>query len=161
MTLAWSGYRPGALARLLDLQISTYAARLGFGLGFETRVAADMADFLGRLDPTRDLFLLAIENDIIVGGITIDGEDAADGRAHLRWLVVAPEARGRGLGHQLMDRALAFCRDHGLRRVWLTTVAELSEAAALYRTAGFRVVSEIRGTTWGREATEQTLALDL
>ncbi len=161
MTVTWTGYRPGALARLLDLQISTYAPRLGFGLGFETRVAAEMADFLARHDPARDLFLLAETDGVILGGITLDGEDSAAGLGHLRWLVVAPEARGRGLGRRLLERAVAFGREAGLNRLWLTTVADLTEAGTLYRRAGFRVTEERRGETWGRTATEQTLVLDL
>ena len=61
----------------------------------------------------------------------------------------------------MLDRALAFSRETGLSHLWLTTVAELHEAAALYQSAGFRVRSEEQATTWGREATEQTLILEL
>lgn len=61
-----------------------------------------------------------------------------EGVVELRKMYLAPAFRGRGLGRLLMERALAWCRDHGVRRVELETAGVLVEAIGLYRSYGFR-----------------------
>jgi len=50
---------------------------------------------------------------------------------------------------------MAFCRRTGRRLVHLDTFAGLDAARALYERAGFRLVAEQAGETWGRVVTEQ------
>lgn len=58
----------------------------------------------------------------LVGGV---GLELAGDAALLRSLVVAPQARGTGLGHALVDAALELARERGVSEVWLlTTTAE-------------------------------------
>lgn len=158
-----NGYRPGAVGRILALQIETYAQALGFGRAFEAKVGADMAAFLGRYDPVRDLFLLALDGEAVVGGVTIDrGEhDPALGLAHLRWFILDPVCRGRGIGQALLARAAAFARQHGDRQIYLWTVDALPTARHLYDRAGFVLAEQGIDTTWGKAMTEQKLVLDL
>lgn len=158
-----AGYRPGAVGRLLALQIETYAGDLGFGRAFEARVGADMADFLTRYDPGRDLFLLAVDDDQVVGGITLDrGEHAPDLRlAHLRWFILGPKARGQGIGRALLTRAVDFARGHGDAEIYLWTVEALPTARHLYDRAGFVVDEEMTAKTWGKVMVEQKLVLRL
>ena len=59
-------------------------------------------------------------------------------------LVVAPEdARGRGLGTQLMAQAEAEARTRGCRNLWLDTYA--FQARAFYERLGFEVFGQIDG----------------
>jgi ribosomal protein S18 acetylase RimI-like enzyme len=53
----------------------------------------------------------------------------------------APEFRRRGLARQLMDTALAWCRDNGVDTVVLHASAE---ARALYESLGFVASNEMR-----------------
>lgn len=62
----------------------------------------------------------------------------ADGACELRKMYLAKEARGRGVGKRLLDRALAFARGRGFARIELETASVLDTAIALYRAAGFR-----------------------
>ena len=57
-------------------------------------------------------------------------------------MYVAEDARGRGLGRALLDRALAWAREHGYRYVHLDTTDAMVAARALYESAGFRAVGE-------------------
>jgi GNAT superfamily N-acetyltransferase len=60
--------------------------------------------------------------------------------ARVAWLedmVVAPEARGRGIGGALVDAALAQARAAGCRRVTLLTDADNADAHRFYRRHGF------------------------
>jgi putative acetyltransferase len=53
-------------------------------------------------------------------------------------LAVDPETRGRGIGRRLTERAIAFARERGARRVTLSTNSGLTTAIRLYETLGFR-----------------------
>lgn len=158
-----STYVPGAMGRLLALQIETYAPALGFGRAFEAKVGADMAEFLGRYDSARDLLLTALVGDRVVGGITLDrGEhDPALGLVHLRWFVVDSALRGQGIGRALLTQAVDFARACGDRQIYLWTVADLPAARRHYDALGFVLAEQMRAATWGREMSEQRLVLDL
>jgi len=151
----WDGYRPGVLGELVALQTRYYAASHGFGQPFECKVAREMAAFLERLDPARDLFRTVWRGERLLGSLTLDASEAADGElAHLRWLFVVPEARDRGLARALLDEALAQARRGGKSGAYLTTIDNLEAAARLYRGAGFVVTETHSGESWGRMVTE-------
>lgn len=157
-----STYIPGAMGRLLALQIETYAPALGFGRAFEAKVGADMAEFLGRYAPDRDLLLTALVEGRVAGGITLDrGEhDPVLGLAHLRWFVVDPALRGQGIGRALLTRAVDFARGRGDRQIYLWTVADLPAARRCYDAMGFVLAEQMCAATWGKAMTEQRLVLD-
>jgi len=147
------GYLPGTIGEIAALHARFYAREQGFGVLFETKVAAESAGFCARFDPARDGLWLLVDGGRILGSIAIDGA-AADG-AHLRWFIVADAARGRGYGRRMLADAMAFCRRAGHRRVHLSTFAGLDAARALYEQAGFRLVHETEGETWGAPVREQ------
>ncbi len=151
------GYIPGALGQLVALQTLEYRDSHGFGLVFETRAATEMADFLGNLDPARDLFLLARAGDRILGSVSIDGSKAP--LARLRWFIVTSEARGRGLGWTLLDRAVTFCRERGFEGIYLTTIDRLDASAHLYERAGFTLTHAEAGDQWGNTTVEKRYEL--
>lgn len=149
------GYRPGALAGIVGLHIRYYANEWGFGLAFETKVAAELAEFLQRMQPSRDLFLVAYEADEPVASIVVDVSGGGPEGAHLRWFVVGEAARGRGLGRDLLGRAIAHCDALGCATIWLTTFAGLGAARALYEQAGFVLVAESDIDQWSGGVREQ------
>lgn len=63
-------------------------------------------------------------------------------RYQLARMAVAPEARGRGYGEQLMSAALAKARQRGAHTVYLNTNTVLAPAIALYRKHGFVTIAE-------------------
>lgn len=152
-----SGWRPGLVGEIVR-EIGRYCARdWGFGADFEAKVAHELGAFLARLDPARDRLFSVRDGDAFLGGLVIDGSDPAlaPGEAHLRWFIVADAARGRGIGGALIDAATAFLDSTGYRSCYLTTFAGLDAARALYARAGFRLVAEADGATWGRKVREQ------
>jgi len=62
-------------------------------------------------------------------------------RANILNVYTAPECRRLGLARQLMDVALAWCRDHGIRTVILHAS---TEGRTLYEGFGFRPTNEMR-----------------
>lgn len=151
--------RPGDLGRVATLHGELYAREYGLGPIFEAYVAETLAELGKRDTPDRDRLWLAERDGRLVGSIGIVGREG--GAAQLRWLLVAPEARGQGLGQRLLDAALAFCRDGGCASVYLWTISILPTAAAMYRRVGFRKTAETGPSWWGREVIEERYDLAL
>ncbi len=162
-TVELTGYTPGALGRITELQASYYAAYWNLGLYFEAKAATEMAAFLTHFDPARDGAWFAKVNGEIVGGVFIDGSDANGQGARLRWFIIDPAHQGQGLGNRLMAEAVSFCESKGYRRVYLTTFAGLNTARHLYEKFGFRLSHEEDGRrlTGTSTLTEQVFELIL
>lgn len=157
-----AGYYPGILADIAGAHARYYAQAWSFGHVFEAKVAADLAGFLVNSQPNRDLLLVAKRpDDRFLGSILIDAGDVANSGAHLRWFIVAPEAQRTGLGKQLLDRAIGFCREQKYRHIYLYTFAGLDSARRLYEQAGFKLTAEQEADTWGRPMREQRFDLEL
>jgi GNAT superfamily N-acetyltransferase len=147
-------YQPGDLGRLATLNVVYHTTEWDFpGPFFEAKIAAGMAAFLETLAaPGNGWWSAELDGDY-VGGIVIDGNNAA--AAQLRWFILSDKARGQGLGRQLLDTAMNHCRARGFPLVFLSTFRGLDTARALYERAGFRLVHESEDTTWGTPKTEQ------
>ncbi len=148
------GYVPGALGRIAELHARYYHQHWGFGLFFEAKVAADLAEFLRAYQPARDRLWTAIDGERIVGSIALDRRHDP-GPAHLRWFILDAGAQGRGLGGQLMAELLAFSDQHAVPQIFLNTFAGLDAARHLYERAGFALTHEQLDTTWGVPVREQ------
>ncbi len=155
------GYVPGAIGRVVELHGAYYHADWGFGAFFEAKVAGGLADFINRYDDERDGLWTAAVKGRIEGGIAIDGIHASQEGAHLRWFIISDALRGHGVGKQLIDTALDFCRNNKYPRVYLWTFAGLHTARNLYEKAGFVLVEQHRGAQWGTEVEEQRFELRL
>jgi GNAT superfamily N-acetyltransferase len=77
--------------------------------------------------------------------------DEGAGLATLRWFVLDPGLRGRGLGRRLLAEVLETARDAGYERIGLETFSDLRAAAHLYRSFGFELLWSQTGPRWGRE----------
>ena len=154
-------YIPGSIGRVAELHGIYYHQYWNFTVFFEAKVAAELSEFLGRYDEKRDGFWTASLNGRVEGSITIDGIHAEKEGAHLRWFIVSDVLRGRGIGNQLIKKALDFCRNQGYRRVNLWTFEGLGAAKHLYDKNGFKLVEEYRGIQWGIEVNEQRFELSL
>jgi GNAT superfamily N-acetyltransferase len=156
-----SGYRPGAIGRIVQLHGESYANLAGFGLAFESLIARELSAFCESLDESRDGIWLALRDGVIEGSIAIQSTGMPLGQAHLRWFVVSEALRGAGVGRALLDEAIGFCRQTGQSSLDLWTFEGLDAARSLYERAGFRLAFERRGRRWGAEVKEQRFQLDL
>lgn len=154
-----TGLEPGDIGYIIYLHGVLYAQEYALDKTFEGDVAIRMGEFARIYDPRKDYFAVAELDGKIVGSIVING--LSEETAQLRWFLVHPDARGRGLGHKLIDGALAFCRERGFKKVNLWTISELKAAAHLYRQAGFTVTRDETHEIWGAPRTEQEYELTL
>ena len=150
-----TGYVPAIIGRVVEMLQLYMNKHYGFGAAFEARIAADLGEFVMRIDaPPNEIWRAEIGGKI-VGSISIDGEDLDDGLAHLRWFIVGDEIRGGGAGNALLSRALAFCDKRGFRETHLWTVRGLDAARTLYEYHGFELAEEYYGDQWGANVLEQ------
>ena len=150
-----SGYRPGLIGQVTALHARFYAEAAGFGRAFEAIVATGLSEFSTRLHNPANAIWTVVADDEILGSIAIDGEDLGDGRAHLRWFIMAETLRGSGHGGRLLDAALAFVDARGHPETHLWTFAGLDAARRLYESRGFALAEERPGAQWGKEMREQ------
>jgi ribosomal protein S18 acetylase RimI-like enzyme len=91
------------------------------------------------LVPPRGAFLVAsIDGETVAGGCV---KTIAPRVGYLKRMWVAAAARGLGLGRRMLEELEAETRALGLTTLRLETNKALTEAIALYRSAGYREVS--------------------
>ena len=149
------GYRPGIVGRIVSMHADYYSREHGFGLAFESKVAAGLAAFIPRADkPGNHIWTATVDGDI-AGSIAIDSEDLGTGEAHLRWFITDDRLRGSGAGRDLLTRAVHFCDEQRLPAIQLWTFAGLDAARYLYENLGFTLTEEFSGAQWGATVIEQ------
>ena len=118
--------------------LGEYFAELGrrFEGGFDPAVVE--AARPEELRPPAGLFLVATlrGEPVGCGGLKLRGRGPAD----LKRMWVAPSARGLGLGRRLLSELEERARAAGASSVRLETNRSLTEAIALYRSAGYEEV---------------------
>lgn len=149
------GYIPGCIGRIAQLHASYYSATHAFGVGFEAKVARELADFCQNYKAGRDGIWLVQRDGCIEGSVVIDGTNAESHGAHLRWFITSDAIRGQGVGTQLLAKAIEFVQACGYRTTYLWTFSGLDAARHLYEAQNFQLVHESPGNQWGSVVTEQ------
>jgi len=152
------GIKPGDIGAIVQLHGTLYAREYGLDHTFEGYVAAAMGEFAVKYNERNDYLGVAEQDLQVLGSIAIVGHEDL---AQLRWFIVHPELRGQGVGKQLLDGAITFCRQRKFTSVFLWTISELNTAARLYKAAGFRLTEQHTHEIWGAVHTEERYDLDL
>jgi GNAT superfamily N-acetyltransferase len=142
--------RPGDLGEIVRHHGRMYLEQYGLDSTFEGHVAASVAGAGKRPFPRENEGIWIVERDGEHAG-SIGLTDEGDGLAMLRWVVLDPELRGRGIGRRLVEEVLAFAEAAGYERVALETFSDLTAAARIYRSNGFELQWEETRPRWGRE----------
>ena len=150
--------RPGDLGTVIHLHGVHYAREWQLDTTFEPYVAAPLADFVLK-GPDAGRLWLAELNSEVVGSIALVKTDSGEGQ--LRWFLLTPGGRDRGLGQQLIAHTLDYARHQGLSHIFLWTFDGLAAAQHLYRKAGFRETQRTTQSLWGRNLVEIRMDLDL
>lgn len=113
-----------------------------FGASYEESVALPREQAIARLSPPDGGFVLAaFDATGALSGIVGFARSVGLKSRHkgLIWGVyVVPEARGAGVARQMLEAAIARCRETaGVEEVLLTVGADNSSARALYDSLGF------------------------
>ena len=150
--------KPGDLGQIVKLHGMLYAAEYGLDHTFEPYVAAPMAAFVLRADPRERIWIVESGAEV-AGSVAIVA--AAPTEAQLRWLLLAPQTRRRGLGRRLVTEAVAFARSCGYQEVFLWTLGHLEAALQVYRHLGFQRTETKPHRLWGQDLVEEKYVLSL
>ena len=143
------GYSPGIVGDVTAMHGRYYAREWKLTPNFEFQVARELCEYFEHYDEGSDLALSVREDDAARGFIAISRNRVELYEANIRWFIVDESIRGKGLGRQLLDAALAHCREIGVRRLELNTFGSLAAAKALYSSAGFTNVDSQPFDGWG------------
>jgi DNA-binding MarR family transcriptional regulator/GNAT superfamily N-acetyltransferase len=138
--------RPGEIGHIIARHGAIYARDFAYPPVFEHYVVQAFADFLAGFTPPRDRIWIAELGGQFAGSIA--SKALPDATAQLRFLLVEPEARGRGLATQLVRRVLDHARAGGDRRIILDTASDLAAARAIYAAHGFRRTESTLDAPW-------------
>ena len=150
--------RPGDVGYVTYLHGTLYAAEFGWDHTFEAYVAGPLSEF-AKTRNERERIWIVESKGILAGSIAI--VEASNDEAQLRWFLIQPDLRGKGIGRFLIAEAIEFCRESGYARVFLGTERGLRTAARLYESFGFRLTDEKTHESWGTVVTEQRYELNL
>jgi len=150
--------RPGDIGYLTYLHGVLYADEYGWDHTFEAYVAGPLAEF-AKSHTGRDRIWIIEMDGIVSGSIAI--VEASTTEAQLRWFLLHPTLRGKGIGRRLMEAAVHFCRASGYSKICLWTTSNLTAAASLYESFGFHITEEATHEAWGAVVTEQQYELYL
>jgi ribosomal protein S18 acetylase RimI-like enzyme len=143
------------LTQAAQFCLRSYFAELDdrFEDGFEPElsISADAADLV---EP-RGLLLVARLRDepIGCGALKLHGREPVE----IKRMWVAPSARGLGLGRRLLAELERHARDRGASVAHLETNRALTEAIALYRSAGYVEVSRFNDEQYAHHWFEKAL----
>ena len=150
------GNAPGLVGEIVRWHGLHYVKALGWAPVFESLCAEQMGEIGKHLEARNDVTAFsAWSGGEFLGAVVMDGRRGARAGPRLRFFIATEAARGQGIGHGLMERAIAWSAALGTGPAWLTTVAGLGAAAHIYRKFGFRLVEEHVDHTWGDEHREQ------
>jgi GNAT superfamily N-acetyltransferase len=103
-------------------------------------IARLIADYLEDPDPENEAAWVAELNGKRVGSVYCVRR--SDEVAQLRLFFVDAEARGHGIGTQLVGRCIGFARERSYRRMVLWTNSTLTSARRIYDAFGFTQTKE-------------------
>lgn len=101
------------------------------------------------------------EDDMILGGAGIRQLDGFSGNTcELQRMFLLPEARGKGIGKDLIELCIEKARDFKYDKVYLESLGQMASAIALYKSAGFKEIDKPLGNT-GHGGCDVFMVLDI
>lgn len=96
----------------------------------------------------RAVYFVIEDKGKIVGGAGVSQlEDSNENICELQKMYFLHEARGKGLGMQIIEKCLQKATDFGYEKCYLETLPEMLVAQKIYQKLGFEYLCEPLGTT--------------
>ncbi|ARV08123.1 GNAT family N-acetyltransferase [Winogradskyella sp. PC-19] len=95
-------------------------------------------------------YFVVVKGDNILGGAGISPLDNYNGTepiCELQKMYFMSEARGKGVGSQMMQKCLEFAKNSGFSKCYLETMPYMDDARKLYCKVGFESINKPMGDT--------------
>ena len=132
-------FLPSDINYVVDSHTKVYVNEYNFDESFKDYIVETTQRFIKTFDTERENLWIVEKDEQPTGSIAIVKLDNAT--AQLRWFLLEQQARGQGLGNELVKKAISFSKEKGYRTICLWTSNLLIAARHLYRQHGF-VLSE-------------------
>jgi putative acetyltransferase len=94
------------------------------------------------------VYYVGILDEKIVGGAGIyPTEGLAKDTCELTKMYILPEARGKGVGKEFVNKCIAFAKQNGYKKIYLETMPEFKSAVSMYEKSGFSLLPKALGNT--------------
>lgn len=144
---------------VVNAQSELYAREAGFDDSFGVLVADILDGFICGHDPAVERGWIATDAGVRLGSVFCMRQDVQT--AKLRLFQLSAQARGQGLGHQLLHSCTDFACSKGYARMVLTTHKSHVAACSLYQRNGWLITAERPVVSFGQRLIEQEMALTL
>jgi GNAT superfamily N-acetyltransferase len=148
--------KPGDIEKIISLHGILYAQEYGFDKTFEWYVAESLRTFAVSPTTREKIWIVEYRNRIQGSLAVVQSNDTT---AQLRWFLIDPHLRGKGIGKKLINEAIQFTKENGYALLFLWTVSILDVANTIYTTAGFQLTDKKAHTIWGKYLIEQRYEL--
>lgn len=139
---------------LVERHATLYARDEGFDDTFGPLVRSILDEFISGHDSTCEHGWLAERDGQRLG--TVFCVRLSETEAKLRLFLLVPEARGLGLGKQLLAACMGFARDCGYQKMQLWTHESHEAACALYKKFGWQLIDSKPVHSFGVDLVEQS-----
>jgi putative acetyltransferase len=114
-----------------------------------TAYADPQLDFMYETYKNQKSIYFVVENDgKIIGGAGVSQlENSDENICELQKMYFLDEARGKGIGFQMMEKCLAKATEFGYQNCYLETMPNMHDAQKLYAKVGFEYLSAPMGNT--------------
>ena len=92
-------------------------------------------------------YIATIDNNVVGGAGIFPTENLPNGTCELVKLYLHKDARGTGLGKQLLNTAMQWAKENGYTQVYLESMPELSKAVTIYENVGFQRINQPLGNS--------------
>jgi putative acetyltransferase len=124
-----------ALAKVIRAALTEFGANKPGTVYFDS--TTDALHELFRT-PGSYYFVATIDQSLVGGCGIFPTDNLPEGTCELVKLYVAKEARGTGLGKQLMEKSMSWAKSYGYTQVYLESMPELTKAVSIYEKVGFK-----------------------
>ena len=114
------------------------------GTAYEDKSLDDMYSYY---DHPAMKYFVVIENDKIIGSAGIGPLPGEPEVCELQKMYFLPEARGRGIGAEMMQICLNYAKEAGYKKCYLETMPYMEHARKLYARTGFQPLNGPMGNT--------------
>ena len=114
-----------------------------------TAFADSQLDFMFETyNKPKSIYFVVEDDDKIIGGAGISQLDNSEENiCELQKMYFLKEARGKGIGHEMILKCLEKAKEFGYEKCYLETLPNMLDAQKLYQKVGFQYLDEPLGCT--------------